>query len=84
MKKSITILPVGTKFVHDGLEYQVTSREEYPFIMAKCLTEPNDYEGHEVMFWNYDQVEVPDDTRTYKQTFVEVGKNYFAMKEELV
>lgn len=84
MTKSITILPVGTKFNYKGLEYEVTSRSEYPFITVKCLTEPNDYEGHEILFWNFEKVEVPEDTKTYKQTFVEVSKNYFAMKEELV
>ena len=84
MTKSITILPVGTEFNYKGLTYKVTDRSKYPFILAKCLTEPNDYEGHEVMFWNFEKVEVQDDTKTYKQTFVEVSKNYFAMKEELV
>ena len=82
MTKSITILPVGTKFNYNGLEYEVTSRDQYPFIEAKCLTEPNDYEGHNILFWNFEKVEVADDTKVYVQTFVS-DRHGFHMEETL-
>ena len=62
MTASITLLPEGTRFSYKGLDYEVTSREEYPFILAKCLTEPNDYQSHEIMFWNFEKVEVAEGT----------------------
>lgn len=82
MTKSITILPVGTKFTYNGLEYEVADRGQYPLIEAKCLTEPNDYEGYNVLFWNFEKVEVADDTKTYTQNFVS-DRHGFHMEETL-
>lgn len=62
MKANITNLPVGTRFLYDGMDYEVTGRGDYPFILAKCHTQPNDYNGLDIMFANFEQVEVPDDT----------------------
>ena len=77
----ITDIPVGTKFTYKDNEWEVVDREEYPFIEAKCLTEKHE---HNMLFWDFDKVEVADDTRTYKHTFVNNGHNHFVMKEELV
>lgn len=82
----ITDIPVGTKFFYTGKdgernEYEVVSREEYPFVEAKCLSKEEKYN---MLFWNFDNVEVADDTRTYKRTFVDTGRHGFVMKEELI
>ena len=77
----ITDIPVGTKFTYKENEWEVVSREEYPFIEAKCLSEKHE---HNTLFWDFDDVGVADDTRTYKQSFVEVSKHYFVRKEELI
>lgn len=84
MKANVSDLPVGTKFNHKGMEYVVVERD-YPFATCKCLTEPNDYQGILVQFGGgFDNlVEVPDGAKTYKQTFVDCGKNLFVRKEEL-
>ena len=83
MKACITTLPEGTRFLYKTMDYVVVDRSEYPFIECKCMTEPNDYEGHNVLFTNFEKVEVPDGTKTYKSTFVEARKNYFVRKEVL-
>lgn len=64
MKADITTLPVGTKFQYKNEQFVVEDRGEYPFIVAKCLTEPNAYEGLGLMFTNFEQVEVADGTPT--------------------
>lgn len=82
----ITDIPVGTRFIYTDREgktneWEVTSREEYPFIEAKCVSEKHDLN---TLFWDFDMVDVSDDARVYKRSFVEAGKNYFVMKEELI
>lgn len=62
MKADITTLPVGTHFLYKTQSFQVVDRNEYPFIEAKCLTEPNEYEGLNLLFVNFERVEVPDNT----------------------
>ena len=83
MKITANLLAVGERFTHKGEEFIVTSREDYPFAYARCLTEPNDYEGHEVCF-DYVTVDAADNAKHYKQEFVEVRKGHFVMKETLV
>jgi len=82
MKASITEVPVGTHFLYKQQSWIVISRDEYPFIEAKCETEPNDYEGRNVLFCNFERVEVPDNTKLWKAKFVQYG-NDFCMEEEL-
>lgn len=82
----ITDIPVGTKFFYTDREgkkneWVVVFRDEYPFIEAKCLSEKHE---HNTLFWDFEKVEVEDDTRTYKRSFVEASKHHFVMKEELV
>lgn len=83
----ITDIPVGTRFNYTGRdgetkEWEVVSREEYPFIEAKCISEKHD---HNTLFWDFEKVEVADETRTYKRSFVAGnGKKNFVMKEELI
>lgn len=83
MKACITDLPVGTRFLYKTLDFEVVDRKEYPFIECKCHTEPNDYEGLNVLFTNFEKVEVPDGTRLYKREMVQLGKNYYGFKETL-
>lgn len=83
MNVCITDVPEGTRFKWNGKDYVVTDRDGYPLIEAKCLTEPNDYEGLGVVFWNFEKVEVEDGTKVFKQSFVEVGKHHFVRHEEL-
>lgn len=64
MKADITTLPVGTKFQYNNEQFEVEDRGEYPFILAKCLTEPNEYEGLSLMFSNFEQVDVEEGTQT--------------------
>lgn len=80
----ITDIPIGTKFTYDGEEFEVFDRDEYPFIEGKCISNPEKYDGHNLLFGNFEKVEVADETSIYKHTFVEKSKNYFVMKEELV
>lgn len=64
MKVNVSRLPVSTKFQYKGEEFIVKEREDFPFVVCKCLTEPNDYEGLDVLFGGAaEQVEVPDDTK---------------------
>ena len=81
---SITDVPVGTKFKYKDMDWEVVDRDEYPLIEAKCLTQPNDYGGLNVVFWDFEKVEVADGTKVYKQSFVEVGPHYFVRDEQLV
>lgn len=83
MKITVNLLAVGERFTYNGKEFVVTSREDYPFAYARCLTEPNEYEGHEVCF-DYDMVEAADNAKHYKQEFVEARKHHFVLKETLV
>ena len=83
MKACITTLPVGTHFLYKQMSWVVVARDEYPFIEAKCETEPNDYEGHNVLFCNFEQVEVPDNTKLWVSKFVQRGKNYYVREEVL-
>lgn len=62
MKADITRLPEGTHFLYDKKSWVVVSRDEYPFIEAKCETEPNEYAGLNVLFANFERVVVPDTT----------------------
>ncbi|MBR6130916.1 MAG: hypothetical protein IKQ20_03575 [Bacteroidales bacterium] len=62
MKANVTKLPVGTKFHYEEYDYEVTDTSDYPFILAKCLTEPNEFQGSDVMFARFEQVEVADET----------------------
>ena len=66
MKTDITRLHEGTSFKFEGQSFMVTSREEYPFILARCMDDNNQYGGIEVLFANFEQVEVPDCTPLYK------------------
>lgn len=67
MKANVSDLPVGTKFTYKGLVYEITNREDWPFVEAKCLTEPNDYEGLGVLFGGSAEiVEVAEDTQIIK------------------
>ena len=79
---SITIIPIGTRFTYKDMEFEVVDRSEYPFIEAKCLEKNNPYEHH-LLFTNFEHVIVADGAKTYKQSFVETGRHYYAMKEEL-
>jgi len=83
MKAYITEIPAGTHFLYNQMSWVVVSRDEFPFIEAKCETEPNDYEGHNVLFMNNERVEVPDSTKLWKSKFVQRG-NTFYREEELV
>ena len=82
MKADVTMLPVGTHFLYEQMAWVVISRDEYPFIEAKCETEPNDYEGLNVLFGNFEKVEVPSNTKLWIPKFVPVGDT-FVMKEVL-
>lgn len=83
MKACITDPPVGTRFLYKTLDFEVVDRSDNHFIECKCHTEPNDYEGHNVLFTNFEKVEVPDGTRLYKREMVQLGKNYYGFKETL-
>lgn len=86
MKRNVSDLPVGTKFTFDGMEYEVVDRDEYPFVECKCLTEPNDYEGHNVLFGGSSKtcvVDVAPGTKCYRYEFVEVSPNICVMKPVL-
>lgn len=78
---SITELPKGTTFNYKGMQWIVTE-DEYPIVTAKCLTEPNEYEGLEVGFWNFEEVEVENETICYKYKFKENGKNSYQLVRE--
>lgn len=82
MKACVTTLPVGTHFLYDGYSWVVASRDCYPFIEAKCETEPNEYEGLNVLFTNFQKVEVPDNTKLWIPKFVLKGDTY-VMEEVL-
>ena len=82
MKACITEIPVGVHFLYKQMSWVLVSREEYPFIEAQCETEPNDYEGRNVLFGNFEKVEVPDNTPLWKARFVQRGRNFY-MTEEL-
>ena len=84
MKAIITDIPVGTKFSHNGKEYEVTNRDEYPFIEAKCLTQPNDFEGHNVVFCDFESVEVEDGIKLWKSKIVQAGQGFYVRTERLV
>lgn len=66
MKTDITRLPEGTRFSYKGEDFIVESREEYPFISAKCTMRPNKYENG-LLFTNFEVVECPDDTELIQQ-----------------
>lgn len=42
--------------MYRGEDFEVTDTDGYPFIEAKCLTVPNRYEGHNVLFANFETV----------------------------
>lgn len=81
MNISVNLLPTGTHFFTHGQEFEVTSREDYPFIYAKCLTTPNEYENIEVCFC-YENVEAYP-AHIYEQYFEETSKNHFELKERI-
>ena len=83
MKACITEIPEGTHFLYKQMSWVLVGRDEYPFIEAKCETEPNDYEGRNVLFGSFEQVEVPDNTKLWKSKFVQRGPNYYCREEEL-
>lgn len=82
MKACITEIPVGTHFIYKQMSWVLVSRDEHPFIEARCEIEPNDYEGRNVLFGNFEKVEVPDNTPLWKSKFVQRGNNFY-MTEEL-
>lgn len=77
MKANITTLQVGQHFIYKNQSFVVVDRSEYPFIEAKCTTEPNDYEGLNVLFCNFERVEIPDTAKTWKSKFVQRGDTFF-------
>lgn len=79
----ITVVPEGTHFFYDGEEFVVENRNGYPFIETKCISNPAKYDGYGLAFGNFEKVEVADDTKVYRQFFVEARKNHFEMREEL-
>lgn len=79
----ITVVPEGTHFFYDGEEFVVENRNGYPFIETRCISNPAKYDGLGLAFCNFEQVEVADDTKVYRQYFAEIRKNYFGMREEL-
>lgn len=79
----ITVVPVGTHFFYEGEEFVVDNRDGYPFIETTCLSNPEKYDGLGLAFCNFEHVEVADDAKVYRQSFVDTGKNHFVMKEEL-
>lgn len=83
MTIDISLLAVGERFTYKGEEFIVKSREDYPFIYCHCLTEPNDYEGHDLALC-YVPVQADNKAKHYKQEFVEASKHHFVMKETLV
>ena len=83
MKTDITTVPEGTHFLYKEKSWILISRDEYPFIEAKCETEPNEYEGMNVIFGNFEKVEVPDGTKLWEPYFEQKG-NTFYRKERLV
>ena len=78
---SVTVLLVGTRFAWKGDDYEIVDRDGYPFIAAKCLSKPSVYD---MLFCNFEQVDVDEWVKVYKQTFVDDGHHGFVMKEELV
>ena len=62
MKANITQLPEGTRFLYKGDEFEVTDRSDYPFILAKCITLRRKAGVRDVIFTNFERVEVPDTT----------------------
>lgn len=82
MKVDVSYLEVGEHFTTARKEtFVVTSREDFPFIYAKCVSQPNEYEEREVCF-AYEMVEVDKSAKFYKPTLVEISKNHFAQKLE--
>ena len=79
MKACITDLQVGQHFLYKQMSWVVVDRSEYPFIEAKCETEPNDYE-YNVLFGNFEKVEVPDSAKLYKQSFVMKGDTFYRVE----
>ena len=79
----ITNVPVGTHFFYKEEEYVVKERDEYPFILTKCTSNPDKYDGLDLMFANFEKVEVADDTKVYIDSFVNVGGNLIVRKETL-
>ena len=67
MKTNVSNLSVSTVFTYEGLTYKVINR--YPFIEAKCIKEPNDYKGLNVLFCRHadEIVEVTEGTQILKQ-----------------
>lgn len=79
MKANVSDLEVGEYFTTEtGEKFKVTDRSDYPFIYAKCLTEPNEYEGYEVEFC-YKMVEVDTKAKIYKPEFIEKSKHHFQL-----
>ena len=58
MKANITNLTVGTRFYFEGDEYEVTNRNDYPFVETKRIQD-----GRGFLFAHFETVEVPDSTR---------------------
>lgn len=54
--RCIVNLDKGVRFTYRGEDFEVTDTDGYPFIEAKCLTVPNRYEGHNVLFANFETV----------------------------
>lgn len=80
MEVSITSVPVGTKFKYNDKEFVVTKRN-YPFVDAKCITEPNEYEGLEVMFGSKCEIVEIDDNSDIIEQYFETTKWGFQLKE---
>lgn len=77
MKANITTLQVGQHFLYNNLSFVVVDRSEYPFIEARCETEPNEYDGINVIFGNFERVEIPDNAKTWKSKFVWKGNTAY-------
>lgn len=73
MIANITTLQVGQHFLYKNLSFVVVDRSDYPFIEARCETDPNEFDGINVFFCNFERVEVPDGTKIWKSKFVWKG-----------
>lgn len=55
---SVTSLAEGAKFLYKGHKYEVTSRDEYPFIEAECEVALDESGIRKCLFWNFEKVEL--------------------------
>lgn len=81
MLTSITSLRKGTKFQYESKEWIVTD-DSYPFVSARCLTTPNNYEGLEVLFTNFEKVEVDNDVDLFEYYLKQTSKHHYQLKRK--